>query len=147
MWEKKSDDGSVHDRDNVYGWGPNTPLGPMTGSLIATFLTTLNSGGGFAGQSDWRVPNISELRSLVNFENANPATDAAFATACAPGCTVTTCSCTQSGSYWSSTTHMGTELGGGGGDNRAYLVAFGDGTLSAAVKNSALLARAVRNAN
>ena len=54
-----------------------------TGS--ATFLTweaalaqpsTLNSSGGFAGHSDWRLPNSKELSSLVALNCSNPAINA-----------------------------------------------------------------------
>jgi hypothetical protein len=34
----------------------------------------------------------------------NPAINPGFTGNCAPGCTVTSCSCTQSGFYWASTT-------------------------------------------
>lgn len=109
MWEKKSDDGSIHDWDNTYTWGMTTPPYTMNGTMVTTFLDTLNdvSGGGascFAGHCDWRIPNRNELQSIVNSETFTPAVSAAFNTACAPACTVLTCSCTVPSNYWSSTT-------------------------------------------
>jgi len=71
--------------------------------ITTTFLAMLNAGAGFAGHTDWRIPNENELQTLVNYENHNPAVDTVFNTNCAPGCTVLTCSCTTSGGYWSST--------------------------------------------
>jgi hypothetical protein len=118
MWEKKSDDGTIHDVDDLYTWCKNTsPLDgvcdtagfPMDGTMVTTFLATLNAGGGFAGHTDWRIPNLNELLSIVNYQNTDPAVDAAFNTNCAANCTVTTCCCTHGtgigpSGYGSSTT-------------------------------------------
>ena len=48
MWEKLSDDGSIHDKDTAYTWA----------NAFAVKVATLNGGGGFAGHTDWRVPNV-----------------------------------------------------------------------------------------
>lgn len=100
MWEKKSANGDVHDWTNTYDWSAGTDQ--MDGSMVATFLAALNAGGGFAGYTDWRIPNRNELLSLVSFESANPSTFPAFNSGCIAGCGVTTCSCTQSDQYYRS---------------------------------------------
>ena len=86
MWKKLSDDGSIHDKDTTYTWT----------NAFATKVAALNGGGGFAGYTDWRVPNRNELESLVNVGAVNPAVFPAFNTSCAPACTVLICSCTAS---------------------------------------------------
>ena len=78
----------------------------MNGTMVTTFLATLNAGAGFAGHTDWRIPNLNELESIVNYQKPYPpAVDAAFNTGCAASCTGATCSCTASDDYWSSTTY------------------------------------------
>jgi hypothetical protein len=42
---------------------------------------------------DWRLPNVKELQSIVNYEVFEPAVSPAFDTDC-PGATVLTGSCT-----------------------------------------------------
>jgi len=108
MWEKKSADGSIHNQDNVYTWsGASYGSTNIMDGTVTTFLATLNSGGGFAGHTDWRIPNYKELVSILNLEKSVPAVSPAFNTACASGCPVTSCSCTKSQVYWSSTTNRG----------------------------------------
>jgi hypothetical protein len=95
MWEKKSWDGSIHDWNNFYVWVDG----------FSTVVGGLNAGG-FAGHTDWRLPNVRELQSIVNYQNSGPAVSAAFNTNCTSGCTVLTCSCTRSYPYWSSTPYQ-----------------------------------------
>ncbi len=106
MWEKKDQSGGIHDYSNTYTWGMTSSPDTMNGTMVTTFLATLNAGGGFAGHTDWRIPNVNELQSLANYQNVSPAVDTAFNTSCAASCTVLTCSCTQSDAYWSSTTYQ-----------------------------------------
>ncbi len=95
MWEKKSDDGSIHDKDTTYSWD----------DAFAVHVATLNSST-FAGHTDWRVPNYKELVSILDLGTFVPSVDPVFNTGCVLGCTVTTCSCTglsPTSFYWSST--------------------------------------------
>jgi hypothetical protein len=139
MWEKKSDDGDpLHDMNNSYSWcGASCgTTNVMDGTITTTFLAGLNAGSGFAGHTDWRIPNTNELESIRNLENVNPATYSAFNTGCAATCTVTMCSCTQN-FYWSSTTYQVSTDG-------AWGVDFNGGRLLADGKSFSDYVRAVR---
>lgn len=103
MWEKKSYDGGIHDKNAGYSWDG--------AFAFAAMLNTTS----FAGHSDWRVPNIKELTSIVDHEVASPGPTVApaFDTGCALGCTVTTCSCTSNLYYVSSTSFQRIQFGEG----------------------------------
>ena len=104
QWEKKSDDGSIHDQDDTYTWSTGPPNHP-DGTAFTSFLAALNSTSCFAGHCDWRLPNVAELQTIVDYGSVDPAIDAVFNTACTtgPSCTATACSCTVRDTYWSDT--------------------------------------------
>jgi hypothetical protein len=138
MWEKKSDDGGIHDKDNRYVWSGNG-----SEETIWDWLDDLNAAA-FAGQRDWRIPDVRELESLLDFERLSPAVAPEFDTNCMPGCTVLTCSCTlsdgQDAYFSSTTTRINTSLAWGvdfGSDSEQQLPRF--------FKGATHLVRAVRS--
>lgn len=130
MWEKLSDDDTIHDQDNAYNWE----------DAFAVKVPLLNSAA-FAGYTDWRVPNVFELYTLVDHGAIFPKVDAVFDADCVPGCTVLTCSCSvnELESYWSSTTFDETF-----GSPGSYVVGFYSGTVSSEPRWESFAVRAVR---
>jgi hypothetical protein len=126
-WEKQSNgDGSVHDAANLF----------VTWDQAFSHAATLNSAS-FAGHTDWRVPNVKELVSIVNYENFTPPVSPAFNTNCTPPCTVLTCSCTLANFYWSSSSFVF-------GPQVAWGVFFLDGSVDEISKADDFFVRAVR---
>lgn len=93
VWEKKSADGSIHDVNVFYSWD----------EAFTVHVAQLNAAA-FAGHNDWRVPNVKELQSIVDYERTGLALSSAFNSNCTSGATVLTGSCTAAGHYWTSTT-------------------------------------------
>ena len=60
VWEKKTDDGGIHDQDNTYSWSTGSPW-DFDGTAVSVFLATLNTTPCFAGSCNWRLPTIIEL--------------------------------------------------------------------------------------
>ena len=80
MWEVKTDDNTLHDKDWTYSWYepdmtkngglPGTVDGGNCGatSQCDTYgLVTVVNTKGWCGFNDWRVPTRQELISIVNY--------------------------------------------------------------------------------
>ena len=175
MWEKKDQaSGGLHNWNNTYPWegtcsNSSTTLcgtdadcssggicnvsgGKMT---IFQWVAQLNTPSCFAHHCDWRIPNVKELQSIVDYETYLPPVDAAFNNNCTLGCTVDganntrECSCTQSagpskGYYWSGSTYAPSPIVPPPGSMLAWGVLFGDGDVLSAGKTDNDYIRAVR---
>jgi hypothetical protein len=129
QWEQKTDDGGIHDKDDVYEWSANSPFTAADGPAYTSFLTALN-GACFAGQCDWRLPTIAELWTILLDEPypcpTTPCIDTSFF-----GPTV-------AATYWTSTACPFVPPTG------AYTVLFSNGFTFQDAKTSAVAVRAVR---
>ncbi|PCI42820.1 MAG: hypothetical protein COB41_08685 [Proteobacteria bacterium] len=88
-------------------------------------VQTFNAAGGFAGFTDWRIPNIKELNSIVENQCSNPAINASIFPA------------TVNSAYWSSSPYAGTAT-------KVWLVNFGGGTDFTDIKSGNYPVRLVR---
>lgn len=63
VWEVKTDAGGVHDKDNRYSWYG-----------LDMFVNELNAEQ-YGGHSDWRLPTVRELMTIVDYGTYGPAVD------------------------------------------------------------------------
>ena len=107
IWEVKTDDGGLRDRDWTYTWynpdatsnggDPGTQDGGVCeGSVCDTqgFVEAVNALG-LCGATDWRLPEFEELRSIVSYDRYNPSIDTDYF----PN--------TPSSGFWSASPHAG----------------------------------------
>ncbi len=64
MWEVKTDDGTIHDKDRKFS--PN--------NVNTEFIDFLNTNR-FGGYADWRLPTIHELMTIADHSRYKPAID------------------------------------------------------------------------
>lgn len=122
MWEIKVAGGGscLTDLHAVDAW---CDWADATGAWIAA----LNAEGptGYAGYSDWRLPNVKQLQSIVDFGEYAPAIDPAFAGE------------TASTYHWSATSVIS-------GPTKAWIVEFLYGFVDSVSKANGYRVRAVR---
>jgi Protein of unknown function (DUF1566) len=126
IWEVKCSGCGLHEMgDNHYRWSGETG----TEETIWDWLDKVNAenGTGYAGHNDWRIPNVRELQSIVDYGRSQPAIDPIFGP--------------TSNFYWSSTTvdpaYLGNAL-------NAWEVDFDTGRIVRNGKTSFDFVRAVR---
>ncbi|QTA82764.1 LVIVD repeat-containing protein, DUF1566 [Desulfonema limicola] len=116
IWEVKTDDDSIHDKDNQYTWQESNNV----------FVTKLNTDN-FGENSDWRLPSREELRTIIDYNIPSPG----------PTINKKYFPNTISSSYWSSSINADDEE-----EAWSIFYRYGDGSSSG--KSNTRYARAVR---
>jgi formylglycine-generating enzyme required for sulfatase activity len=136
IWENKTNDSSIHDGTKTFTWcdtntatnGGNQGIcGTGTGNAATdteAYIKALNDAT-FGGFSDWRLPSVKELESIVDLSKYSPAINTAWFPNTVPSY------------YWSSTTYAYYV-------DYAWWVSFNYGYVSADDKANAYAVRAVR---
>jgi hypothetical protein len=120
QWEQKTDDGSVHDKDDRYSWSGAGGL--ANGTVFTSFLPALN-GACFAGHCDWRLPTLTELQTILTGQYPQGGVDQVLGP--------------LGDYYWSTSTEPGMP-------DLAWVLSFQDGSRATAAKDGTFNVRAVR---
>ena len=121
-------DGTITDNATGLMWVANPTAAGVGGTYTWANAITACENLNYAGHTDWRLPNIKELMSIVDYEAYNPTIDQNFFTC-------------QSYYYWSSSTDVSSAHPGG---TWAWLVSFSSGLAQTGVKTGATYVRPVR---
>ena len=133
VWEQKTNDGGLRDKDNYYDWydstGPannrgnpgsqGTVGGGCTGGILCNteaYVAAVNAAN-VCGHNDWRLPTWEELNSLVN-KSHTPTIDPSLFPE------------TKSGGYWTAATPVNN-------NGAAWYINFQDGNENASSGKSA----------
>lgn len=128
-----TDNGNGTITDNLTGlvWqkcsmGQNNDGTCSGGATTATWVNAISYCENLVlgGQSDWRLPNVRELESLVDFSRVTPSINNIFPA-------------TVAHAYWSSSTRVNNT-------NNAWYVVFNNGLMSYYNKNNSFYVRCVR---
>lgn len=125
-------DGTITDKATGLMWvkEPGALGGPFgsagnPSTMIWNNAVELSRDIDYAGHTDWRLPNIKELQSIVDYEEAAPTIDEVFF----PN--------TQSDQYWSSTTFAAFT-------DAAWYLGFADGDVFYSAKTGSAYVQPVR---
>lgn len=99
IWEVKTDDGGLHDKDDTFTWyntdpainggaagvdgaASNTCFGWTSGNAAMycntqAYVNRVNAEG-LCGANDWRMPTVKELESILNYGRVNPSIDSGY---------------------------------------------------------------------
>jgi len=116
-------DGTITDNATGLEWVASPTAAGVGGTYLWGAAITACEGLTYAGHDDWRLPNVKELISIVDYGRVGPAIDPLFTS--------------QSTAYWSSTTYAD-------GTDYAWAVDFGAGFVGFGGKGSRYYVRPVR---
>jgi hypothetical protein len=139
-WEVKTTSG-LRDMASTYTWystngttnggnaGDNTDTTTCNSTLAScntqAYVTAVNAGNGLCNASDWRLPTLRELLTLVLADGSSPSIDPAYFP-------------NTQGAFWSGSTYVVPD------PSDAWLVGFNGGSAGAAGKSSYYTVRLVR---
>lgn len=154
IWEVKTDDGGLHDKDWTYTWyepdnsknGGNagTKNGGVCGSTsicdTSSYVKAVKAAGGWCGANGWRMPTVDELSGIARLDRyQSPATDApAIDTNYFPNTTSTVAKFGKLAAFWSASPLVNS-------DDGVWSVFFDNGNGQMMYKNNAFQVRLVRS--